>query len=495
MAQTSQPAPQFTPQPVTRQDANRKSLLLAALIIMVFILLLTVLPWIVTMISYTNLPAPSPNANVTLGQLQNLSSRANQQLQQSNNLLTLVTSFATVMAVVLAVFTVITIGLGALGIITNNGFRDLEDKWRLGLASVEELQERTREKGNAIDKLEEEMSQKQQNIEKLQGEITLKQQNIDELQTTLKTLGENMKDEVDAVKKQFEKTNRALTLLILGNQLLEQRRREEALEYYEKAQELVPNDPQINYTLGRAYSSVKAYDKAIQFLDLATSIDQNFHQAQMELGLAYRRRGNQQYEEAELEKDDAKQKTLYSHARADYQQAIRHLENAIGIQPDYEDALATLGGLYRRLGDYEHNTQDYHQALEFYEKATKADPNSSYALGNFASLSWFFGNKEQAIIAFASNKDIAIQRITRLVRAAEIYWDYYDLGLAQLVLGEFEEAKRSYTEAIKKTPGLVDFEGVLSNLYLLNKASDRISGLEEIITLVKDAEDTKRKAN
>jgi len=495
MAQTSQSAPRLSSQPVTRKDTYQKRLLVAAIAAMVLIVAIIVLPLIITMISYANLPAPSPNANVTLGQLQNLSSRADQQLQLSNNLLTVVTSFATVMAVVLAVFTVITIGLGALGIITNNGFRDLEDKWRLGLASVEELQERTREKGKAIDKLEEEMSQKQQYIEKLQGEITLKQQDIDKLQTTLTTLGENMKDEVDAVKKQFEKTNRALTLLILGNQLLEQRRREEALEYYEKARELVPNDPQMNYTLGRAYSSVKAYDKAIQFLQHATNIDQKFHQAQMELGLAYRRRGNQQYEEAELEKDDGKQKTLYSHARADYQQAIQHLENAIAIQPDYEDALATLGGLYRRLGDYEHNTQDYRQALEFYEKAAKADPNSSYALGNFASLSWFFGNKEQAKLAFASNKDIATERITRLVRAAEIYWDYYDLGLAQLALGELEEAKGSYAKAIAKTPGLVDFEGVLSNLYLLNKAPDPVSGLEDIIRMVKDAEVAKRKAN
>jgi len=196
----------------------------------------------------------------------------------------------------------------------------------------------------------------------------------------------------------------------LGNQLLEQRRREDALEYFEQAQELVPNDPQINYSLGRVYSGIEVYDKAIHFLQHATNVDQKFYQAQMELGLAFRRRGNQLYQEAEVEKSDERRKRKYAAARTDYEQAIAHLTDAITLRPAYVDALATLGGLHRRLGDYEHDRTEYQQALEFYEKAMKAEPNSSYALGNYASLSWYFGNQDQAKLAFARNKEVASAR-------------------------------------------------------------------------------------
>ena len=151
-----------------------------------------------------------------------------------------------------------------------------------------------------------------------------------------------------------------------------------------------------------------------------------------------------------------------------------------------------MGGLYRRLGDYEDNPAYYRQALEYYEKASKAEPNSSYALGNLASLSWYFEEYEPALAAFARTQEIARIRIDKKVRPDEVYWDYYDLALAQLALGETEQAKETYREAIAKTPSLVDFDGVLSNLHLLQRASRGMQGMDEFVKMVEDARDAKR---
>ncbi len=478
MSQTSKSTSQSSLQEIAQQKMLSK-LLWCAVIAFLLIVIFAIIPPIITLITYTRSSSsfpPNSTATVTANQVQDLSYRANQQLLEANSILSQMTSIATVMGVVLAVFAVVTVGLGAFGFFTNNGFRDLEVKWRSVLS---ELQEEATTNRNVIDTLQKETEQKQQDI--------------NELQERLKTLRKTMEDEVAAIRKRSEDTNRALTHLILGNQLLEQRRREQAVEAFEKAQKLRPDDPQINYALGRAYSGVGDYDRAINHLSIAAQDAQKFPQAQMELGLAYRRRGNKLYEEAVLEKDQKKKRYFQSRAQVDYKQAIEHLTRANELHSDYEDALATLGGLYRRMGDYESNPALYEQALEYYEKASQADPNSSYALGNLASLLWYTGKHDEALTAFARTKEIAKERIVKLVRPAEVYWDYYDLALAQLALGETEQARQAYEQAIEKTPGPVEFDGVLSNLYLLRKADTSMTDLERIIKMVEDAKARQRK--
>lgn len=85
--------------------------------------------------------------------------------------------------------------------------------------------------------------------------------------------------------------------------------------------------------------------------------------------------------------------------------------------------------------------------------------------------------------------DTEIAANTRIAKGTpEGYWDYYDLGLSQLVLGKLD-AMDSYKQAIAKTPtpGNVAFESVLDNLLLLQKASTLIPGLEQVIQMIADA--------
>jgi tetratricopeptide (TPR) repeat protein len=65
-------------------------------------------------------------------------------------------------------------------------------------------------------------------------------------------------------------------------------------------------------------------------------------------------------------------------AKDDIEAAKRHLENAIKIAPDYEDALNNLGSIYNRSKQYE-------EAAALYERAMKANPHSIIVRLNLAS--------------------------------------------------------------------------------------------------------------
>jgi tetratricopeptide (TPR) repeat protein len=157
------------------------------------------------------------------------------------------------------------------------------------------------------------------------------------------------------------------------------------------------------------------------------------------------------------------------------------LQEAIRQNPEDFDALAILGGLYRRQ-------QDYRRALEYYQQAVAADPTSAYALGNVASLAWYLGDEKLAREMFIRTGQAAQERLDTL-ESLEPYWDYFDLGLSQLMLGKTEDAKQSYAKAIEFTPSKVHFEGVLNNFSLLKKNTHAhpISGIDEIMEMIEAA--------
>jgi len=272
--------------------------------------------------------------------------------------------------------------------------------------------------------------------------------------------------QVEAAEKKatIERTQEALVNLALGDRLSNQNDTRKAIEAYKKVGSLLPNDPQINYVLGRIYSGLGYFEEAIKSLEAALATGQQYPEAEMELGLAYRRRGEyQKGSDAEAKRNQ------------DFEKAIEHLLRAIELRPNYDDALSTLGGLYRRKGEYE-------KALEYYEKAYHVDRSSAYALGNVASLSWYLGKLDQARRYYMF---VELASVDNTMSAhAEIYWDYYDLALAQLALGKTAEAKKSYSKAIGETPGVVQFDSVLNVLHFLQKAKNPIPGLDEVIQII-----------
>ena len=280
---------------------------------------------------------------------------------------------------------------------------------------------------------------------------------IREVRASADELRKSVKD----VQTEARDTIEALVYLGAGNVHLERNNREEALENFRKAGSLLPKDSRMNYLLGSIYSGLGEFDAAIIALE-ASRPEETLTQGkvQKELGLAYRRRG-----EALGQEDD-------------YDKAIQFLKKAISLNPDDSDTFAILGGLYRRK-------KEYKQALASYEQAWNLNPNSSYALGNLASLSWYLGKVNEAKMHFQYAEMLVNKRIKRGQPVG--FWDYYDLALAQLASGNLADAKKMYTEAIKATPGPVQIDGVLNNLYLLQNANPPLPGLDEIVKMLEDA--------
>ena len=280
-----------------------------------------------------------------------------------------------------------------------------------------------------------------------------------------------LKKEAKEKKVIIERLQTALVYMALGDRLANQKDTRQAIEAYKKAGSLLPEDPQINYALGRIYSGIGYYEEAIVAFHRAIDAQSEYAEAEKELGLAYRMRGDYQ-----------KGLNAQELHEIDYENAKEHLLKAIKLQPGYVDALSSLGGIYRREGDYEN-------ALEYYERAYRADTNSSYALGNVASLSLYLGKKDEAKSYYLLTEAAATVRTKEPY--SEIYWDYYDLALAQLVLGKVDEAKKNYQKAIGYTPGTTQFDSVLNVLYFLQKAKEPIPGLDDVVGMIEKEKSTK----
>jgi tetratricopeptide (TPR) repeat protein len=226
---------------------------------------------------------------------------------------------------------------------------------------------------------------------------------------------------------------KAFSYLELGNQLLEQKKVNAAIQVFQKAKQLQPDNiqvnVQINYTLGETYRKIKLYDEAINCLKTAIAADKEFAPAHFELGMAYRSQADMLY-------GDSTSKRQHDE---EYERAIEYLKEAVRLLPDDEENIATLGGTYRRFGKYQDALDRYNQALKF-------NPDSSYALGNVALLAWHEGRLDDSRRAYTRTEQIANKRIATEI-SYETFWDYYDLAMSKLVFGSkrrsFEELSES----------------------------------------------------
>lgn len=391
------------------------------------------------LVTPTATPAPAADAGPA----------ADNALAHAQDLLNTVNAFTAILGAVLALFALVTAALGILG-----------------FSTVKDAREKLTESVAAMDKFKAESAQA---IEKLKDEHA-------KATAELKAENDRLKAEhektIEKINKDASDTRTALIYLGMGDRLIE-KEPGEAVKIYRKVNELLPHDAQVNYALGRIYSSAGYYEDAITSFEAALAAQPaNLAQVLKEEGLAYRRRG-----------DALQSGSGSTTVNADYDRAIDCLERAIKERPDDDDALAIVGGLYRRK-------QDYDRALDYYKRAFFLNNRSSYALGNIASLLWYRGKTDEARTYFTLTEATANVRIMN--RMPESYWDYYDQALAQLALGKEQEARKTYKAAIELTPGKVQLSAVLDNLYLLRKSSEPIAGLDDIIKLLEEARDRLR---
>lgn len=151
----------------------------------------------------------------------------------------------------------------------------------------------------------------------------------------INSLKEQIRQDLEGMRKDAAATRGSLVYLSLGDRLMSKGSIKEAIENYRKAGTFSPKDDQVNYVLGRIYSSAGYFDDAITAFSAATRANPRNAEAWRDLGLAYRRRGEKMSEPK------------------NYDKAIESLQKALTLKPDDDDAYAVIGGLYRRQGEYQ----------------------------------------------------------------------------------------------------------------------------------------------
>ncbi len=157
----------------------------------------------------------------------------------------------------------------------------------------------------------------------------------------------------DTTIKNIDDASRALSYLAMGNQLLEQKKIQAAIQAFQKAKQLRLKDVQVNYMLGQIYRKIGSYDEAIDCLETAIASEKEFALAHFELGIAYRSQADKLYDDPALKQQHDQE----------YGKAIEHLNEATRLLPGDEEIIATLGGTYRRYGKYQDALKCYNRGI------------------------------------------------------------------------------------------------------------------------------------
>ncbi len=207
-----------------------------------------------------------------------------------------------------------------------------------------------------------------------------------------------------------------------------------AQKFLQKAIEIEPM-PQAHYLLGTIFYEKGQLDRAIRSLQAALKLDPEYEEAIYHLGLCYldrnwNRKAMQCFQEA-LELNPNKM---------EYQQAVRIYEDR-----DHNRHITLEGPVAELFGRAEELATDrnYKEALEVYRQAAKDDPNNTKILMPYALLCSHLDLNSEAI---AVSRRILNQKPPEMVAAAA----YTTLVEALRAEGHYREGNRLLEEMLRE---------------------------------------------
>ncbi len=215
---------------------------------------------------------------------------------------------------------------------------------------------------------------------------------------------------------------RAATHINFGNAFILEGGIQEAIEQYEQALQLDPNDSYISFNLATALMRAGHFKEAIGHLEQVIRVEPGDAQAHYNLGVALVRLGQPV-------------------------QAMGHFEQALQIDPDYAEAHHILGSVMFDQGKIP-------AAVGHWEKALQIKPAYAEAHYNLANAFLRAGRFEEAI----KHYDQALQIRPAYAEA------HYNLGIALEQVGRVQAAIEHYEQAVLLRPDFVEVEKRLSLL-------------------------------
>ena len=234
---------------------------------------------------------------------------------------------------------------------------------------------------------------------------------------------------------------KADTLLNRANSYDNKGEYDRAIQDYDKAIELNPNDAEAYNNRGVAYENKEEYDRAIQDFDKAIELNPNDAEAYRNRGIAYEHkeehdRAIQDFDKAiELDPNDAEayrdRGIAYEH-KEEFDRAIKDYDKAIELNPKYIEAYNNRGIAYG-------NKKEYDRAIQDFDKATELNPNDTIAYYN------------RGIVYERKNEHgRAIQNYSKIIEINPKHVEAYNSrGIAYNYKGEYDKAIQDFDKVIE----------------------------------------------
>jgi CHAT domain-containing protein/tetratricopeptide (TPR) repeat protein len=250
-------------------------------------------------------------------------------------------------------------------------------------------------------------------------------------------------------------------LLQQGHEQLEQGQYEAAIETYQQAAQLEPQNPQALYRLGLAFYGVERYQESVEYLTQALQIKPDYIWAFLWRGRAYQ------------------QIKLIEQASADFEQAIQ-------VKPqDYQD--------WRGQGDALNELQRYEEAVTSYEKALEIQPHDPEVWDNYRiALLALLESSRYEVLYQRGRKLFDLNRYEEALacynKALKIKSDdpdiWYNRGKALLHWGRYGDAIASYDSALALAPQYIAaWNGKGNALRSLDRDEEAIKAYDHALQL------------
>jgi tetratricopeptide (TPR) repeat protein len=249
---------------------------------------------------------------------------------------------------------------------------------------------------------------------------------------------------VEWASRAIRREARPSYLATLGASLARLGRQEEALQVFDKAVQLKPDDADLWWQMGSALSDASRLPEALLCFRHAVELDPGHGEAAYRAGVLLQE--EQRFDEAlayldrsaDAQPDHSPTFAMRGFVRASlkrYEEAIGDYELAIRLGPDNEETFSNLGNAFRALGQLE-------MALVWYDRSLALKPT----------------------IANATNRALTLNELGRFLEARVAYQHamsidptnpslVWNLALFQLWLGDFEAGWRG-REARWNVPGI-----------------------------------------
>lgn len=275
-------------------------------------------------------------------------------------------------------------------------------------------------------RLESAQSELREARERFERDIREREMELDAMRIELEATAQHQREAAS-------KSSLALALLPLGERQYRAQDYTGALDTYQRALALDPNNPITHYRMGYVYTQSGKFEEADRHLARSLELDPEFAPSLATRGYVYRRMGDAM--DPGIDRDIT------------YNQAEEHFLKALKLFPklmdeDGESWWGSLGGLYRRRGQIR-------QAIYAYERCTEVTPHSSYPFSNLALLYMETQNREKMMETYKRVEQLASAEVLADV---DNYWAYADLIVSRLALGKVKQVEDILERAVATAP-------------------------------------------